>query len=205
MVTGQLVLDATNTPAGTLRQSATLPTAVAAQDGEYATSFLCSIQQLSIQSAIIKLRVQTGTIAEKQGILSSRAQLGLVHYYNRSGEDRVQHPLKHGVDMALPPITSSAQFYNYRLLEGWRISALSRTLSHTAGSALVKIDWQGTVFAGEVLSIFHHAQSFRSHLPGDSELMAEVRWMCRSEYCTANDDIWIELCAQYFVFDLYLY
>lgn len=133
------------------------------------------------------MRYQPGSIAQQRGTLSEGCQASLAAFYNAVLDFRVHHVLNrvHSADSL--PLSQVAQFYEYALLQGRRITPLTRSRRKSAGSSLISIEWHGRWYAGEVLSIFHHLQSDLLVQP----LFAEIRWLKPLDISPIDGDPWM--------------
>lgn len=138
------------------------------------------------------LRVQCGPPASTmQEKLSDPARLALLRAYNAT------HPQVHFIlDRDPPPQTvplhDYAVFYRYGLLDGRRITPASQSKRASAGSSLVKVDFDGQSWYGEIVNILRHPQH---GVPGTvtETLLAEFRWMKEVPLSPVNDDPWSDL------------
>lgn len=97
------------------------------------------------------------------------------------------------LESPLPILDGCACFYEYVLVDGRRITPLSNNLRKSAGSSIIKVLWDGDMFAGEVLSFFHHDQP----CVNDKTLFAEVKWLKHlPDTCAAAGDPWFALYVQ---------
>jgi len=121
-----------------------------------------------------QIHVQPGPVSAYQGDLSDGARSALYNYYN-SEHKRVRYDLErhHDRGTICHIMNDTAQFYEYALLDGRRITPSTRSQRDNAGSYIVKYVWRNETHAGEVVSIFHHKQS-GIH---EESLFAEIKWM----------------------------
>lgn len=145
--------------------------------------FICSHRFLELTH----LHLVVGSQISGIHTLSDPAQAALLRHYNTGGIQRVHHFLTRkpprGSKLLKP---TAVRFYEYALLDGWRITPITRTRRRTAGSSLVKIVWEGKTFAGVVETIFRHDQ------PGimEDRVWTEIRWMKHLDLIPAEDDPW---------------
>lgn len=125
-----------------------------------------------------QLHVQPGAVANPTGSLSDNARAALYNRYNQVTK-AIYYPLDRHIPHGAFILNSCAQFYNYALLDGRRITPLSRSLRNSAGSSIIQSIWNDTTYAGEVLNIFHHPQKGVAR----SILFAEIRWMKKLDLC----------------------
>jgi hypothetical protein len=138
------------------------------------------------------LRIQCGPpVSIIQEKLSDPARLALLRAYN-AVQPRVhfildRDPLPHTV-----PLHDYAVFYRYGLLDGRRITPASQSKRTSAGSSLVKVDFDGRSWYGEVINILRHPQH---SVPGTvtETLLGEFRWMKEVPLSPVNDDPWSDL------------
>ncbi|KAG0692848.1 hypothetical protein DFH29DRAFT_881990 [Suillus ampliporus] len=138
------------------------------------------------------LRVQCGPPASTmQEKLSDLARLTLLRAYNAT------HPQVHFIlDCDPPPQTvplhDYAVFYCYGLLDGRCITPASQSKCASAGSSLVKVDFDGQSWYGEIVNILQHPQH---GVPGTvtETLLAEFCWMKEVPLSPVNDDPWSDL------------
>ncbi|KAJ6585872.1 hypothetical protein B0H19DRAFT_1250627 [Mycena capillaripes] len=139
-------------------------------------------------------RVVSGEIAKKAGLIEDDLMLrALVGYYNkdvvrvslenfnlgsRASETEVLHPY--------------ADTYDYVLLDGRRLTPITRSRRQNAGSSLVQVIFDGEPFAGELHTIFRHKQV--GILGSEHTLLAFIHWMVPSGRTPLDDDkfIWYE-------------
>ena len=132
---------------------------------------------ITINPALTELPVQPGTIASRSAPLSDTARASLYAFYNANGP-RVHYALERNHAPNTRVLHDNAQFYNYALLDGRRITPTSRSRRELVGSSIIKYIWNGEPYGGEVINIFHHAQPNTD----SSTLFAEIRWMKRSNH-----------------------
>jgi hypothetical protein len=124
-----------------------------------------------------QFRIQPGTVANPTGSLSDNARAALYGRYNQVA--KIYYPLERQIPKDAHTLNSYAQFYDYALLDGRRITPLSRSLRNSAGSSIIQSIWNDAIHAGEVLNIFHHPQKGIA----ESILFAEIRWMKKLDLC----------------------
>ena len=156
------------------------------------SSIIISITHAAFRIALCLLQYQPGTIAQHSSPLSDTAQAALYSYYNRDGP-RVHYELERYPPPGMWVLKGNAQFYNYAILDGRRITPTTRSRREFIGSSIIKHKWNGSLFGGEVVSIFHHVQG-----KGDPAILfAEIRWMKRSTHsplCASDPiDPWRDL------------
>ena len=122
-------------------------------------------------------------------MLPDLVQLALLNHYNTDGRIRVYSMLTRSPPEGANLLKQTAQFLNYALLDGRRITPLSRSQRESAGSSIICINWQGRTHSGEVLNIFEHNQ----YILGSPMLFAEIRWMKQSAYSPVDDNPWLGL------------
>lgn len=120
--------------------------------------------------------------------LSDAARASLVKYYN-SEKPRVHLALDRHPPPQSQRLVPFAQFYEYALLHGCRISPTSRTARGSAGSSIIKANLGDGKYAGEVSAIFRHHQLGIN----DETLFAEVSWMKLLDLTPVDDDPWSDL------------
>lgn len=94
-----------------------------------------------------------------------------------------------------PLLHSAAEFYSYILVNRRRITPTSTARNAAANSAIIKVVINGKYCAGEVISVFQHAQSgLDSDDPSRTTvtMFVEVRWMKRLYECAVEGDPWLE-------------
>ena len=134
----------------------------------YGNGFMQALIDLS------HLRVVLGPVSEAIGYINDYTCAALYACYNQLNK-RVWYPLDRHKPRNAPILNDTATFYDYALLNGRRITPLSRSLRNSAGSCVVQFKWQGETHAGEVLNIFQHMQRDIPNTP----IFAEIRWMKR--------------------------
>jgi hypothetical protein len=90
------------------------------------------------------------------------------------------------------PLHNYAVFYCYAILDGHRIIPISQSKRDSAGSSLVKVNWDGEAWYGEVVRIFHHPKPGLSD-PATKRLLAEFCWMEEVPLSPVADDPWSDL------------
>ena len=136
-------------------------------------------------TANTRFRCVPGTVACTDEHLSAAIQNELCVYYQKSGYD-VHGPLDPNPRPKSRVLSATGQFYNYALLNGRRITPLSRSKRRKAGSSIVRVRWNGEVYGGEVASIFHHFQRGT-----EAPLFAEIHWMIPLESMPIECDPWL--------------
>ncbi|KAG1743890.1 hypothetical protein EDB19DRAFT_1827259 [Suillus lakei] len=135
------------------------------------------------------LRVQCGPPASTmQEKLSDPACLTLLRAYNAT-HPQVHFILDHDPPPQTVPLHDYAVFYHYGLLDGCRITPASQSKRTSAGSSLVKVDFDGQLWYGEIVNILRHPQH---GVPGmvTETLLAEFCWMKEVPLSPVNDDPW---------------
>ncbi|KII89950.1 hypothetical protein PLICRDRAFT_571418 [Plicaturopsis crispa FD-325 SS-3] len=140
----------------------------------------------AVNDELSLFRVQPGPVVKSISTLSQEARLGLHVYYNQTTPGRVHYALEARQTPHSRRLLESAEFFDWALLDGRRITPTSRTLRNSAGSSIVKVIYDGEPFSGEVRSIFRHNQ------PGiaDTTVFAEVEWMKLLDLSPVEDDPW---------------
>jgi hypothetical protein len=146
----------------------------AANDGMFSAVFILDDQFITLLAERSQLHVQPGPIYSYQGDLSDGARLALYNYYNSECK-RVRYDLERHHNRTTPchVLNDTAQFYEYALLDGRRITPSTQSQRENAGSYIISYVWKNESHAGEVVTIFHHKQVGVL----DESLFAEVKWM----------------------------
>ncbi|KAG2122289.1 hypothetical protein BD769DRAFT_1670917 [Suillus cothurnatus] len=87
------------------------------------------------------------------------------------------------------PLHNHTVFYRYAILDGRQIIPISQSKRDSAGSSLVKVNWDGEVWYGKVVRIFHHPKPGLSD-PATKRLLAKFRWMKEVPLSPVADDLW---------------
>jgi hypothetical protein len=133
------------------------------------------------------LHVKLGPVVPGSQAISEAVQSALLQHYNSGGVQRVHHFLARNPSAGSRLLKANAtRFYEYALLDGRRITPTTRTRRKTAGSCLVKVMWEGKMFAGVVESIFHHDQPSVAN----ATVWAEMRWMKYLDLSPVEGDPW---------------
>jgi hypothetical protein len=120
-------------------------------------------------------------------MISPVAEAALVKHYNSGNIGRVHHMLTRQPPRGSCLFTATGgNYFEYALLDGRRITPTTRTRRKTAGSSIVKVVWEGSMFAGLVENIFRHAQ--KDVL--DNTIWAEIRWMKHLDVSPVENDPW---------------
>ncbi|KAG1847007.1 hypothetical protein DFJ58DRAFT_663497 [Suillus subalutaceus] len=122
--------------------------------------------------------------------LSDPARLALLRAYNAT-QPQVHFILDRGPPPQTVPLHDYAVFYRYGLLDGRRITPASQSKRTSAGSSLVKVDYDGRLWYGEIINILRHPEH---GVPGTvtETLLAEFRWM-KEALSPVNNDPWSDL------------
>jgi hypothetical protein len=122
-----------------------------------------------------------------QELLTDPARLALLTAYNKA-RPRVHFLLDWNPSPHTVPLHDPAVFYRYAILDGRRITPISQSKRDSAGSSLVKVNWDGEAWYGEVVRIFHHPKPGLSD-PATERLLAEFRWMKEVPLSPVADNI----------------
>ncbi|GBE87456.1 hypothetical protein SCP_1101320 [Sparassis crispa] len=152
-----------------------------------ADQLLTGTAESSQNDELCALQVQAGPVASVAPQLSDKAHLGLFVYYNQNMQ-RVHYPTDHNPPSSTRLLQETAQFYDWALLDGRRITATSRTQQESAHSSIVKVLYAGKAYGGEVVCIFHHSQREIA----EERLFAEFQWMKPLNLSPVQDDPWSE-------------
>jgi hypothetical protein len=114
----------------------------------------------------------------------------LNHYNDGRSEPAVHHRLDRTATSSAV-LRRRAEFFDYLLLDGRRITPSALTRRVHEGSSLVKAAVKGSELVGVVVSLFRHRQ------PGIQEdiIWAEMRWMKELQLCPTDKDYWMPLCV----------
>src|SRR5262245_12026077 len=90
-----------------------------------------------------QLHVQPGPVCSYQGDLSDGARLALYNYYNSECK-QVRYDLERHRDRTMPchVLNDTAQFYEYALLDGRRITPSTQSQRDNAGSYIISYKWK---------------------------------------------------------------
>ncbi|KIJ06469.1 hypothetical protein PAXINDRAFT_91934 [Paxillus involutus ATCC 200175] len=121
--------------------------------------------------------------------LSDTARAAICRHHNSKRPGCVHLALQTNPPPGSQQLNDFATFFEYGLLEGRRITPLSRSIRNSAGSSLVKVVLGEKTFYGEVINLFTHVQQ---GITSGTRLLAEFRWMIELDLVPVEDDIWNE-------------
>lgn len=107
--------------------------------------------------------------------------------YNSDRQYSVHYALDPNPHPGSSRLQDFALFHDFALLDGRRITPLSRSARELSGSSIVKALIGEDFWYGEVISIFTHAQP---GIANGSQLLAEFRWMKELPLSPVDDDPW---------------
>ncbi|KIJ09289.1 hypothetical protein PAXINDRAFT_87673 [Paxillus involutus ATCC 200175] len=134
------------------------------------------------------LSIQPGPSVLTPQRLSDDARVALYHHYNRQ-EKKVHYALEINHPHTSSQLNDFALFYQFVLLDGRRLTPLSKTTRESARSSLVKVLINDKSYYGEVINIFSHTQA---GLSDGTQLLAEFRWMIELPLSPVEGDPWSE-------------
>ncbi|GBE84455.1 hypothetical protein SCP_0604340 [Sparassis crispa] len=121
-----------------------------------------------------------------QGVkLSDCTRASLYKLYNHDHK-QVYYPTEANVPRSAHFLQQYGQVHDYALVDGRRIMPVTHSSKLSAASAIVKVDLNGNILAGEVMSVFEH---FQGGVTGDM-VFAEMQWMKQLDRVPISDDIW---------------
>ncbi|KAG1731011.1 hypothetical protein EDB19DRAFT_1641004 [Suillus lakei] len=133
------------------------------------------------------LRVQPGPASVKPQRLSDNVRAALFAQYNSTQLFSVHYPLDPNPCPGSSQLQEFALFHDFALLDGRRITPLSKSTRESAGSSIVKVSFGEDFWYGEVVNIFSHAQH---GFVNGTQLLAEFRWMKELPLSPVDDDPW---------------
>ncbi|KIJ09903.1 hypothetical protein PAXINDRAFT_86790 [Paxillus involutus ATCC 200175] len=140
----------------------------------------------TIDELFVSEHVQPGPpIGSAPRQLSDAARVAIYNNYNQIRPGCVHYALELNPPRGSYQLNDSASFLEYALLDGRRITPLSRSVHNSAGSSLVKVVLDNISLYSEVINVFTHVQQ---GVASGTHLLAEFRWMVELDVVPVEDD-----------------
>ncbi|KIJ57838.1 hypothetical protein HYDPIDRAFT_171515, partial [Hydnomerulius pinastri MD-312] len=136
------------------------------------------------------LRIQPGPSMLAPQRVSDQLRVALYMHYNSMRPHSVHYALESTPRPGSTQLNDFGLYYQYALLDGRRITPLSRTNRESAGSSIVKGMIEDKTYYGEVINIFSHRQL---GVTDGMQLLAEMRWMIELPLSPVENDPWSDL------------